>query len=120
MPVLPTLGGQTGLNLAMNAVRGRHLGAVTASSLLGTSADSIRQAEDRQGFKDTMESIGQPCVVSKVVHTVEDAVEFANSIGLPVIVRPAYTLGGTGGGIAYDEFMLREICDRGLELSRVP
>ena len=116
--VLPTLGGQIGLNLAMNLYEDGTLDRYGVK-LLGTSADSIRRAEDRQGFKDTMESINQPCVVSKVVHTVEDAVEFANSIGLPVIVRPAYTLGGTGGGIAYDEFMLREICDRGLELSRV-
>ena len=78
------------------------------------------KAEDRQGFKDTMEAIGQPCVASKVVDTVEDAVDFANSIGLPVIVRPAYTLGGTGGGIAYDEVMLREICRPwSCELSRV-
>ena len=116
--VLPTLGGQIGLNLAMNLYEDGTLDKYGVK-LLGTSADSIRRAEDRQGFKDTMESINQPCVVSKVVNTVEDAVDFANEIGLPVIVRPAYTLGGTGGGIAYDERMLREICDRGLNLSRV-
>ena len=87
--------------------------------LLGTSPESIRKAEDRQGFKDAMEAIGQPCVTSDVVESVEDAVAFAASIGYPVIVRPAYTLGGTGGGIAYDEPSLREIADRGIHLSRV-
>ena len=116
--VLPTLGGQIGLNLAMNLYEDGTLDRYGVR-LLGTSAESIRRAEDRQGFKDTMEAIRQPCVTSRVVRSVEDAVEFALRIGLPVIVRPAYTLGGTGGGIAYDERMLREICDRGLELSRV-
>ncbi|MCD7754000.1 MAG: carbamoyl-phosphate synthase large subunit [Clostridiales bacterium] len=116
--LLPTLGGQIGLNLAMNLTEDGTLEKYGVR-LLGTSADSIRKAEDRQGFKDTMESIGQPCIVSKVVTTVEDAVDFTNEIGYPVIVRPAYTLGGTGGGIAYDEAMLREIADRGISLSRV-
>jgi carbamoyl-phosphate synthase large subunit len=116
--VLPTLGGQVGLNLAMNLYEDGTLDKYGVR-LLGTSADSIHKAEDRQGFKDCMESIGQPCVTSEVVHDVEAAVNFSNSIGYPVIVRPAYTLGGTGGGIAYDEVMLREICDRGLNLSRV-
>ncbi|MCD8147035.1 MAG: carbamoyl-phosphate synthase large subunit [Clostridiales bacterium] len=116
--VLPTLGGQVGLNLAMNLFEDGTLEKFNVK-LLGTSADSIHKAEDRQGFKDTMESIHQPCVTSEVVHDVEAAVAFTNSIGYPVIVRPAYTLGGTGGGIAYDEYMLREICDRGLNLSRV-
>ncbi|MCD7945701.1 MAG: carbamoyl-phosphate synthase large subunit [Clostridiales bacterium] len=116
--LLPTLGGQIGLNLAMNLTEDGTLEKYGVR-LLGTSADSIRKAEDRQGFKDTMESIGQPCIVSKVVTTVEDAVDFTNEIGYPVIVRPAYTLGGTGGGIAYDEVMLREIADRGISLSRV-
>ena len=116
--ILPTLGGQTGLNLAMTL----HEQGILAQHnvrLLGTSPDSIRKAEDRQGFKDTMEAIGQPCVTSDVVESVEDAVTFAGSIGYPVIVRPAYTLGGTGGGIAYDEASLREIADRGISLSRV-
>ena len=87
--------------------------------LLGTSPESIHKAEDRQGFKDCMESISQPCVVSDVVESVDAAAAFAESIGYPVIVRPAYTLGGTGGGIAYDEPSLREIADRGIHLSRV-
>ena len=116
--ILPTLGGQTGLNLAMNL----HEEGVLAEHgvrLLGTSPASIKKAEDRQEFKDAMEALGQPCVTSDVVESVEAAVEFAASIGYPVIVRPAYTLGGTGGGIAYDEVSLREIADRGIHLSRV-
>ena len=116
--ILPTLGGQTGLNLAMNL----HEEGVLAEygvRLLGTSPASIKKAEDRQEFKDAMEALGQPCVTSDVVESVEAAVEFAASIGYPVIVRPAYTLGGTGGGIAYDEVSLREIADRGIHLSRV-
>ena len=116
--ILPTLGGQTGLNLAMNLYEQGILAEYNVK-LLGTSPESIRKAEDRQGFKDAMEEIGQPCVTSDVVESVEDAVTFANSIGYPVIVRPAYTLGGTGGGIAYDEPSLREIADRGIHLSRV-
>ena len=116
--ILPTLGGQTGLNLAM-ALHENGTLAKYGVKLLGTSPESIRKAEDRQGFKDCMEEIGQPCVTSEVVESVEDAVAFANSIGYPVIVRPAYTLGGTGGGIAYDEPSLREIADRGINLSRV-
>ncbi len=116
--ILPTLGGQTGLNLAMN-LHEQGILAKYGVKLLGTSPESIRKAEDRQGFKDTMEALGQPCVTSEVVESVEAAVAFANRIGYPVIVRPAYTLGGTGGGIAYDEPSLREISDRGIHLSRV-
>ena len=116
--ILPTLGGQTGLNLAM-ALHENGTLAKYGVKLLGTSPESIRKAEDRQGFKDCMEEIGQPCVTSEVVESVEDAVSFANTIGYPVIVRPAYTLGGTGGGIAYDRASLEEISDRGIHLSRV-
>ena len=116
--LLPNMGGQTGLNLAMALYEDGTLEKYGVK-LLGTSPASIHKAEDRQGFKDCMESIGQPCVTSKVVNTVEDAVDFTNEIGYPVIVRPAYTLGGTGGGIAYDEASLREIADRGINLSRV-
>ena len=116
--ILPTLGGQTGLNLAMALYEDGTLEKYGVR-LLGTSPDSIRKAEDRQGFKDCMEEIGQPCVTSDVVESVDDAVAFAATIGYPVIVRPAYTLGGTGGGIAYDEPSLREIADRGIHLSRV-
>ena len=116
--VLPTLGGQTGLNLAM-ALHENGTLEKFGVRLLGTSPESIHKAEDRQGFKDCMESINQPCVTSDVVESVDGAVAFAEQIGYPVIVRPAYTLGGTGGGIAYDEPSLREIADRGIHLSRV-
>ena len=116
--ILPTLGGQTGLNLAM-ALHENGTLEQYGVRLLGTSPESIHKAEDRQGFKDCMESIGQPCVTSLVVESVEDAVDFAGRIGYPVIVRPAYTLGGTGGGIAYDRASLEEIADRGITLSRV-
>ena len=116
--ILPTLGGQTGLNLAM-ALHENGTLEKYGVRLLGTSPESIRKAEDRQGFKDCMESINQPCVTSLVVESVEDAISFAESIGYPVIVRPAYTLGGTGGGIAYDRASLEEISDRGINLSRV-
>ncbi len=116
--ILPTLGGQTGLNLAM-ALHENGTLEQYGVRLLGTSPESIRKAEDRQGFKDCMESIGQPCVTSLVVESVKDAVDFAGEIGYPVIVRPAYTLGGTGGGIAYDQASLEEIAERGINLSRV-
>ncbi len=116
--LLPNLGGQTGLNLAM-ALHEQGILSQYGVRLLGTSPESIHKAEDRQGFKDCMESINQPCVTSLVVESVEDAVTFAESIGYPVIVRPAYTLGGTGGGIAYDRASLEEISDRGINLSRV-
>ncbi len=87
--------------------------------LLGTATEAIKMAEDRQDFKDTMERIGEPCIASKVVTTVEGAVAFAEEIGYPVIVRPAYTLGGTGGGIVNNEEELRETGENGLRLSRV-
>lgn len=116
--LLPSLGGQTGLNLAMEL---NELGILEKNNvrLIGINAESIKKAEDRQAFKDTMEAIGEPCIESLVVETVEDAVEFSDKIGYPVIVRPAYTLGGTGGGIAEDEEELREIASNGIRLSRV-
>ena len=116
--ILPTLGGQTGLNLAMELADSGWL-EERGVTLLGTKSETIKKAEDRQAFKDTMESIGEPCIVSKVVTTYEDARDFAREIGFPVIVRPAYTLGGTGGGIAKDEGELEEIAPNGLSLSRV-
>ncbi len=116
--ILPNLGGQTGLNLAMELAENGFLEEYNVR-LLGTKAEGIKKAEDRQAFKDMMEEIGEPCISSKVVYNVEDAVEFANKIGLPVIVRPAYTLGGTGGGIAYTIEELEEICSSGLRMSRV-
>ena len=116
--ILPNLGGQTGLNIAMELYESGFLDSRNVK-LLGTSSEGIKNAEDRQAFKDMMESIGEPCIASKVVNTVEDAVDFSKQIGLPVIVRPAYTLGGTGGGIAYTVEELKEIADSGLRLSRV-
>ncbi len=116
--ILPNLGGQTGLNIAMELYESGFLTSRNVK-LLGTSSEGIKNAEDRQAFKDMMESINEPCIASKVVNTVEDAVDFANEIGLPVIVRPAYTLGGTGGGIAYTIEELKEIAESGLRLSRV-
>ncbi len=116
--VLPTLGGQTGLNLAME-LEEKGVLRENGVRLIGINASAIKKAEDRQEFKDTMEKIGEPCIESLVVHDVESAVAFSEKIGYPVIVRPAYTLGGTGGGIADDEASLREICANGLRLSRV-
>ena len=116
--ILPNLGGQTGLNIAMELYEAGFLQSRNIR-LLGTSPEGIKNAEDRQSFKDMMEQIGEPCIASKVVTTYEDAEEFAKQIGLPVIVRPAYTLGGTGGGIAYTMEELEEIAKSGLHLSRV-
>ncbi|TYQ13306.1 UNVERIFIED_CONTAM: carbamoyl-phosphate synthase large subunit [Acetivibrio alkalicellulosi] len=116
--ILPTLGGQTGLNLAMELAETGFL-EENGVKLLGTATAAIKMAEDRQEFKDTMESIGEPCIASKVVNTIEDAIMFANEIEYPVVVRPAYTMGGAGGGIAYTEAQLREIASTGLRLSRV-
>ncbi len=116
--LLSTLGGQTGLTLSMQLAKDGFL-AEQGVQLLGADPETIDKAEDRQIFKDTMESIGQPCIPSKVVETVEDAVEFAKVIELPVIVRPAFTLGGTGGGIVHTEEELRKVCQNGLRLSPI-
>ena len=116
--ILPTLGGQNALNLAVE-LEEEGFFAEHNVRLIGTTAETIRKAEDRQEFKDTMEKIGQPCADSLVVHNVEDAVEFAEKIGYPVVVRPAFTLGGTGGGIAHTHEELVEICGHGLQVSRV-
>ena len=116
--LLASLGGQTGLNLAMELDE-RGILEKYGVKLLGTNIASIRRAEDREEFKDMMLSIGEPCIDSVIVHDVQASVDFANEIGYPVIVRPAYTLGGTGGGLADDEEELREICADGLRASRV-
>jgi carbamoyl-phosphate synthase large subunit len=116
--ILPTLGGQTGLNLAME-LADEDFFRKNSVKLLGTSVEAIKMAEDRQEFKDTMESIGEPVIPSKVVNNYEDALEFAEQIGFPVIIRPAYTLGGTGGGIANNEKEFSKIVPNGLRLSRV-
>ena len=116
--ILPTLGGQAGLNLGMELEESGFL-AKHNVKLLGTTAATIRNAEGRQEFKDLMERIGEPCAASKVVETVEDGVDFTNTIGYPVVLRPAYTLGGSGGGIAHNQAELEEILENGLRLSRV-
>ena len=116
--LLSTMGGQTGLTLSMQLAEEGFLEA-NGVKLLGADPLTIHKAEDRQAFKDTMEKINQPCIPSKVVETVEDAVDFAKEIHYPVIVRPAFTLGGTGGGIADNEEMLRDICKNGLRLSPI-
>ena len=116
--ILPTLGGQAGLNLAMELeecgfLKEHHV------RLIGTTPETIKKAEDRLEFKLTMEKIGEPIAASKVVENVEDGVEFAKTIGYPIVLRPAYTLGGSGGGIAANEEELVEILSNGLRLSRV-
>ena len=116
--LLSTMGGQTGLTLSMQLAEEGFLEA-HGVKLLGADPLTIHKAEDRQAFKDTMEKINQPCIPSKVVETIEDAVDFAKTIGYPVIVRPAFTLGGTGGGIADNEEMLRDITKNGLRLSPI-
>ncbi len=116
--ILPTLGGQAGLNLGMELEESGFLAAHNVR-LLGTTAATIKKAEDRQEFKDTMEKIGEPCAASLVVENVEDGVAFTNTIGYPVVLRPAYTLGGSGGGIAHNQAELEEILENGLRLSRV-
>ena len=116
--VLPTLGGQAGLNLGMELAESGFL-EENGVKLIGTTAETIFRAEDRQAFKDTMEKIGEPCAASLVVNTVEDGIKFTNTIGYPVVLRPAFTLGGSGGGIAHNEEELVEILSNGLRLSRV-
>ncbi len=116
--VLSTLGGQTGLTLSMQLAEEGFLESHNVK-LLGAVPETIHKAEDRQAFKDTMEAINQPCIPSKVVETVEDAMDFALVIDYPVIVRPAFTLGGTGGGIAYTPDELHEIATNGLRLSPI-
>ncbi|MBS6678256.1 MAG: carbamoyl-phosphate synthase large subunit [Clostridiales bacterium] len=116
--VLPTLGGQAGLNLAMELEERGFLKEHNVR-LIGTTSETIKKAEDRQEFKDTMEKIGEPIAASLVVRNVEDGIAFSNKIGYPVVLRPAYTLGGSGGGIANNEEELVEILENGLRLSRV-
>ena len=116
--ILPTLGGQAGLNLAMELEESGFLKENNVR-LIGTTALTIKKAEDRLEFKNTMEKLKEPVAASTIVEDIEAAVEFAKEIGYPIVVRPAYTLGGSGGGIAEDEASLRLICENGLRLSRV-
>lgn len=116
--ILPTLGGQAGLNLGMEIAESGFLEEHNCR-LIGTTPETIKKAEDRLAFKEAMERIGQPCAPSLVVENVEDGIEFSNKIGYPVVLRPAYTLGGSGGGIAHNQVELVEILENGLRLSRV-
>ena len=116
--VLPTLGGQAALNLAMELEESGFLKRNNVR-LIGTTSETIKKAEDRLEFKTTMEKIGEPCAASLVVENVEDGLRFAEKIGYPVVLRPAYTLGGSGGGIAHDRAQMVEILENGLRLSRV-
>ncbi len=116
--ILPTLGGQAGLNLAMEIAETDFL-EKHECRLIGTTSETIKKAEDRLELKETMEKIGEPCAPSLVVENVEDGIAFTNKIGYPVVLRPAYTLGGSGGGIAHNQVELVEILENGLRLSRV-
>ncbi|MCI5937545.1 MAG: carbamoyl-phosphate synthase large subunit [Eubacterium sp.] len=116
--ILPTLGGQAALNIAMELEESGFLKDENVR-LIGTTALTIKKAEDRLEFKETMEKINEPIAASVVVESVDHAVKFANEIGYPVVIRPAYTLGGSGGGIAHNEEELVDICSNGLRLSRV-
>lgn len=116
--VLPTLGGQAGLNLAMELYEEGFFENENVK-LIGTTVLTIKKAEDRDTFKQTMEKIGEPIAASNVVEDVESGINYAKSLGYPVVLRPAYTLGGSGGGIVYNEKELRETLENGLRLSRV-
>ena len=116
--VLPTLGGQAALNIAMELEESGFLREHNVR-LIGTTAKTIKKAEDRDEFKKTMEKIHEPCAPSQVVTTVEDGLEFVKTIGYPAVLRPAYTLGGSGGGIAENEAEFIDILENGLRLSRV-
>ncbi|MFO7611095.1 MAG: carbamoyl-phosphate synthase large subunit, partial [Clostridia bacterium] len=116
--LLASLGGQTGLNMALELSNDGILDRL-GIELLGTSLESIKKAEDRELFRDTMVSIGEQVAPSAIVNTLAQAREFAVAIGFPVIVRPAYTMGGSGGGIAHDQSQLEGICGKGLKLSMI-
>lgn len=116
--ILPTLGGQTGLNLAIELYEQGILDKYNVK-LLGTSVDAVKRAEDRKLFKETMESIGQPIPPSSIISSMEDGINFAREVGYPLIIRPAYTLGGTGGGFVDNEDELNIVLEKGLRLSMI-
>lgn len=116
--ILPTLGGQTGLNMAKQ-LADSHILAEFDVELLGTKLDAIEEAEDRLRFKELMQKIGEPVPESKTVENMSDAVQFAETIGFPLAIRPAYTLGGTGGGFAHNMTEFTEIMENGLRLSPI-
>ena len=114
--LLPTLGGQVGLNLAVKLHEAGIIGDYKVR-LLGTPLEAIKKAEDRQLFKETMLAINEPVPESAIIAKLQEALDFARVVGYPLIIRPAYTLGGTGGGIAHHQAELEEIVVRGLTLS---
>ncbi len=116
--ILPTLGGQAALNIAMELDEAGFLKEHQVE-MIGTSSETIKKAEDRLAFKETMEKIGEPCAPSEVCTTLQGCIDFAEKIGFPVVIRPAYTLGGSGGGIAHTMQELHDIASNGLRLSRV-
>ena len=116
--LLPTLGGQAGLNLAMELEECGYL-KEAGVELIGTTSLTIKKAEDREAFKETMEKIGEPCAPSMVVEIVRDGIAFTNTLGYPVVLRPAYTMGGAGGGLVYNKEELKTVCARGLQASLV-
>ncbi len=116
--LLPTLGGQTGLNLAVELSESGVLSKYCVK-LLGTKLKAIQQAEDREAFKELMVEIGEPVPRSGIVTSVEEGIQLAEEIGFPIIIRPAYTMGGLGGGIAYDEISLQDVLHTGLHHSRI-
>ena len=116
--ILGSLGGQTGLNLVVELHNDGILDEFNVE-ILGTDLEAINRAEDRELFRSLMQEIGEPVPESSIVHTVDQAVDFANQLGYPLVVRPAYTLGGTGGGFVDNEEELREICEAGLKISPV-
>ena len=116
--LLPTMGGQAGLNLAM-ALDDEGFLEAQGVRLIGAKAETIRKAEDRLLFKETMQKIGEPVAESEIVHAVDAGLAAASRIGYPVVLRPAYTLGGSGGGIAENEEECRSLLEGGLRLSRV-
>ncbi|MCT6821312.1 MAG: carbamoyl-phosphate synthase large subunit, partial [Lactobacillus panisapium] len=116
--ILPTLGGQVGLNMALSLSKSGILDELNIE-LLGTKLDSIEQAEDREKFKELCQKLGEPVPPSTSVKTVQEALDFGDKIGYPIIVRPAFTMGGTGGGICNDRDELAKIAKNGLELSPV-
>ena len=116
--IIPGIGGQTGLNLAMQLEK-KGILRECQTQLLGTSSESIQRAEDRELFKELCQEIGEPVIPSKITYSLDEAVEAAKEIGYPVVLRPAFTLGGTGGGFAYDEAELREVGRQGIHLSPV-
>lgn len=116
--ILPTLGGQTGLNMAVELKEAGILEKYNVT-LLGTSLETIKKAEDRESFRNLMIEIGEPIPQSKIIEDIEDGVAFSKVIGFPIIIRPAYTMGGLGGGIAHNEKELREFLHTGLMHSRI-